>query len=199
MDQICDWFARWNIKINAKKTEAIVFTKTSRTVEAPIKICNTTIPYSSTVKYLGLTLDSKLTFQSHITKTITKAYSALSILYPFFKSYTLTRRTKLILYMSIIRSMLLYGCEAWSIIAQRHEKRLQILQNKCLKIIFDAPRYTRITELHDVAGIPYIAELLDSHVQKMHNAILTHENPLVRAMGNFNQQRAKHRNIFLGV
>ena len=27
----------------------------------------------------------------------------------------------------------------------------------------------------------------------------THENPLVQAMGHFSQQRAKHRNIFLGV
>ena len=78
------------------------------------------------------------------------------------------------------------------------KKRVQILQNKCLKIIFDAPRYTRISELHDVAKIPYIAEVLDGHVQKICN-ISVHENPLVQAMGHFNQRRAKHRNIFLGV
>ena len=124
---------------------------------------------------------------------------ALSILYPFFKSYKLSRRIILILYMSIIRSMLLYGCEAWSILAQCNKKRVQILQNKCLKIIFTAPRYTGISDLHDVARMPYIAELLDSHDQKMFNFSLTHENPLVRAMGHFNQQRAKHRSIFFGV
>ena len=33
----------------------------------------------------------------------------------------------------------------------------------------------------------------------MCNNISVHENPLVRAMGYFNQRRAKHRNIFLGV
>ena len=58
LNQICDWFASWNVKINAQKTEAIVFTKFSRTLEGPIKIRNGTIPYSSSVKYLGLTLDS---------------------------------------------------------------------------------------------------------------------------------------------
>ena len=199
LDKICDWFASWNIKINAQKTEAIVFTKTYRTVEAPIKISNTTIPYSSKVKYLGLTLDSKLTFKSHVNTTINNAYGALSILYPFFKSYTLSWRIKLILYMSIIRSMLLYGCEAWSILPQCNKKRVKIMQNKCLKIIFDAPRYTRMSDLHDVAQMPYIAELLDSYVHKMYTTSLTHENPLVQAMGHYNQQRAKHRNIFLGV
>ena len=55
-----------------QKTEAIVFTKNPRTLEAPIKIRNRTLPYNSTVKYLGLTLDSKLTFKSHITKTVNK-------------------------------------------------------------------------------------------------------------------------------
>ena len=158
LNQICDWFASWNIKINAQKTEAIVFTKTYRTLETPIKIRNRTIPYSPSVKYLGLTLDSKLTFKSHITKTVNKAYGALSILYPLFKSYTLSKRIKVILYMSIIRSMLLYSCEAWCILAHCHKIRVQVLQNKYLKIIFDAPRYTRIYELHDVAEIPYIAE-----------------------------------------
>ena len=143
--------------------------------------------------------DSKLTFKSHITKTVNKAYNALTILYPLFKSYTLSKRIKVILYMAIIRSMLLYGCEAWSILAHCHKNLVQILQNKCLKIIFDAPRYTRISELHDVAEIPHIAELLDDNVQKMCNIISVHDNPLVKAMGHFNQRRAKHRNIFLGV
>ena len=120
-------------------------------------IRNRTIPYSPSVKYLGLTLDSKLTFKIHITKTINKT-GALSVLYPLFKSYTLLERIKVILYMSMIRSMLLYGYEAWSILAHCHKNRVQILQNKYLKIIFDAPRYTRIYEIHDVAEIPYIPE-----------------------------------------
>ena len=84
LDQLNDWFARWNIKINATKTEAIVFQKVKKKVEAPIKIQNCIIPYSPSVKYLGITLDSKLTFQNHITKTVNKAYGALSTYYIHF-------------------------------------------------------------------------------------------------------------------
>ena len=148
LNDICDWFARWNIKINAQKTEAIVFKRTYRELEAPIQIQNKVIPYSNSVTYLSLTLDSKLTFSKHIQNSINKSYCALGILYPLFKSYTLSKRIKVILYMAIIRSMLLYGCEAWSILAKCHKNRVQIMQNKCLKIIFDAPRYTRISDLH---------------------------------------------------
>ena len=149
LDQICDWFASWNIKINANKTEEIVFRKISRPVETPIKIQNRIIPYISSVKYLGLTLDSKLTFWQHTSKTISKTYFMLSVLYPFFKSHTLSPRIKVILYMAIIRSMLLYGCEAWSILADTHKRRFQVMQKKCLRIIFNAPRYTRNSDLHN--------------------------------------------------
>ena len=199
LNEISNWFACWNIKINAQKTEAIVFKKSNTKVSAPIKIQNRTIPYSHFVKYLGLTLDSKLTFSLHTGRIIGKAYGALSILYPFFQSHTLSKRIKVILYMSIIRSMLLYGCEAWSILANCHKKKFQIIQNKCLKIIWQAPRYTRISELHNVANLPYIDEVLDQKVQKMFEIILGHENPLVQSMGHFNQRRAIHRNIFQGV
>ena len=82
-----------------------------------MKIQNCVIPYSPSVKYLGITLDfKKLTFQNHITKTINKAYGALSILYPFFKTRTLSQRTKVTLYVTMVRSILLYRYEAWSIL-----------------------------------------------------------------------------------
>ena len=81
-----DWFVyflvNWNIKINITKTEAIIFTKTSRKLQIPLKIQNQPIPYSSSVKYLGLTLDPKLTFNNHIAQIKGKFYGALGILYP---------------------------------------------------------------------------------------------------------------------
>ena len=68
IDDISTWFAKWNIKINANKTEAITFSKTKRELNAPIKIQNQVIPYSISVKYLGLTLYSKLAFKNHVSK-----------------------------------------------------------------------------------------------------------------------------------
>ena len=186
IDQISTWFARLNIKINANKTEAITFTKTRRELNAPIKIQNQVIPYSFSVKYLGLTLDSKLTFKDHVSKLKQKYHGALTILYPLFKSNTLTQRIKVTLYMTLIRSMLLSGYKVWSILAKCHKKKIRIFQNKCLKIIFEAPRYTRISELHDVANFPYIEELMEDRVHKMFH-ISTHDNPLVRSVGHFYQ------------
>ena len=89
--------------------------------------------------------------------------------------------------MAAIRSMLIYGCEAWRILASCHKKKVQILQNKCFKIILQARRYTRISELHDVAALPYIDELLEYRVKEMFEVTNTHDNPLVRSMGQLYQ------------
>ena len=120
-------------------------------------------------------------------------------MYPFFKSNTLTQRIKATLHMVLIGSMLLYGCEAWRILAKWHKKKIQILQNKCLKIIFQAPRYMRISELHDVANLPYIDELMEDRVHKMFHMISTHDNPLVQTVGHLYQWHVTHRNIFQGL
>ena len=100
--------------------------------------------------------------------------------------------------MALIRSLLLYGCEALSILAKCHKKKIQILQNKCLKIIFQATRYTRISELHDVVNLPYIDELMEDRVHKMFHVISTHDNPLVRSVGHLYQWLVTHRKTFQG-
>ena len=69
--------------------------------------------------------------------------------------------------------MLLSGCEACSILGKCHKRRVQILQNKCLMIIFNALHYASISELHNEAEIPSIEELLESRkkdVKSHHNA-----------------------------
>ena len=68
-------------------------------------------------------------FRQHTSKTISKTYFMLSVLYPFFKSHTLSQRIKVILHMAIIRSMLLYGCEAWGVLAETHKRGFQVMQN----------------------------------------------------------------------
>ena len=101
--------------------------------------------------------------------------------------------------MAVIRSMLLYGCEAWSILANRQRKRIQNFQNKCLKTNFNVPRCTRLTALQNVANLPYIDVLLENRVQMMFSNISPKENPLVWSVGQHSQQRAKYRNFFQGV
>jgi uncharacterized membrane protein len=99
------------------------------------------IPWAPEVKYLGLTLDKRLTFASHTAKSIEKAERTFRILYSFLnRKSKLCLHNKLLLYKFFIRRILCYGFDTWFNCATTHKKKLQIVQNKCLKIIKNRSR-----------------------------------------------------------
>lgn len=76
---------------------------------------------------------------------------------------------------------LLYAAPVWAAAAKTHIKKLQIVQNKFLRIIYNPPIYTKTADLHqqliyiDMA----IAEVL-SNALKPHNS-----NPLISNIFNY--------------
>jgi hypothetical protein len=67
VDQLEAWLKKWRININATKSVQVTFTL--RKEQCPVGyINNTVIPQSPTAKYLGLHLDSRLTWAQHLAK-----------------------------------------------------------------------------------------------------------------------------------
>jgi hypothetical protein len=65
LDLLQEWCDKWKIKINQTQSSQITFT-TKRTNCPPVSTNNIQIPVQKEVKYLGLYLDQKLTWQKHI-------------------------------------------------------------------------------------------------------------------------------------
>ena len=65
---IVDWCRIWGMKLNPKKTQAIYFTRsrTEHPAHLPLVLDGEILTLSSSMKILGVTLDSKLTFEDHI-------------------------------------------------------------------------------------------------------------------------------------
>ena len=59
------WLDKWKIKVQQAKSVHITFT-TKRTLCPPVTLDNIQIPMQSEVKYLGLHLDQRLTWRTHI-------------------------------------------------------------------------------------------------------------------------------------
>ncbi|KAL4143226.1 hypothetical protein QTP88_005583 [Uroleucon formosanum] len=82
LDQTVIWIDRWRLKLNIDKTEAIIFGSRQNKHLRQIKIKNQTIKWKNQIKYLGVTMDSKLTMNG-LTKTTTqKAKGVRASLYP---------------------------------------------------------------------------------------------------------------------
>lgn len=65
MTQTVSWFERWGIEIKKDKTQQVIYTK-RQPKNFAIKINDNQILLHPYAKYLGLTIDSKLTWEQHI-------------------------------------------------------------------------------------------------------------------------------------
>lgn len=166
LNTITSYMQVWKIKINNSKTQSILFPyNNSERLNPPqnckIQIAENSVDWSEEVVYLGLTFDRKLIFRTQIDKTRTKCQILLKKLYPMIsRNSRLSLVNKSAVYKQIVLPVILYGSPIWDSCARIHKKKLQIIQNKFLRMIYNLSRYTRVTTIHEIAEIKTIEEKL---------------------------------------
>jgi len=114
-DKAIEWGRKYGLTFNATKTVVVMFTHLRNwSTSKRLQINGTDIPYSDSVKYLGIYLDSKLTFKTHINNKIGKAKRHLmayknAINKKYGPSPILMKRV----YETVIIPAFIYGCHVW--------------------------------------------------------------------------------------
>lgn len=202
LEQITEYFNSWKIKINEGKTEFIVFSK-SRVMNNKLPhnlpvFNNQTFAWQEHVKYLGAHLDNKLNFRKHIEISVQKANKTISTLFCIFRrKSTASTHSKLMIYKAYIRPILTYAGTMLQNCPKTHFNRLQVMQNKCLRMALNAPFRTRTADLHNAANIPYIREFIDKNANNFYEKAQNHDNELIKHLGDYSKNtlpfRVKHR------
>ena len=136
LDQLSAWSVRWGLTLNPAKCKS--FTMTLRRAPVQTKYCidGTDLEYVSKIKDLGVTLDTKLTFQPHVSDTVSKANRALGLLIRSFQvgagKAKFNRSAALAAYYANVRSILEYGSVVWAGAAKSHMVRVDRVQHKFL-------------------------------------------------------------------
>jgi len=185
VDAISQFFMDWKMTINPDKSEAIVFTRRRHELPPPIQILGHSVPWKGKVKYLGIMLDSGLHWKLAILDRVSKAMISFRTLYPLInRKSTLNVKFKLLLYKMCARSALLYAAPVWAPASQTYLNNLQVIQNKFLRVILNVPYDTRIKDLHTLAELESIDEIISRMLDSAYNH--DHDNPLVKEIGNYN-------------
>jgi hypothetical protein len=168
-DEINDFMIKWKINLNQAKTDALFITN-RRSNEIPtenLDIFDSSIAWSKELKYLGMIIDKKITFKPHIDYVTQRTNTAIRVLYPLInRKSRLDMNNKLLIYKLAIRPIFTYAAPAFKGIAATHIKKLQVLQNKCLKMILDKPRSESTQLIHEAANIPLVSEYIDKLTKK---------------------------------
>jgi len=75
------WCKNWKIQINVSKSIAIIFSLCRYFTPLPLKFDNVPLPWKPSVKYLGVTLDKRLTWGPHLSTKLQLVYQRLSMLF----------------------------------------------------------------------------------------------------------------------
>lgn len=170
---ITPYFQKWKLNMNAAKTELVVFNRkfTNNKIINPLIVNGAAIHQKTAAKYLGIMLDDRLSFHKHISYTLSRTFSAQQKLYPLTCAKSpLSPYNKLLIYKCIIRPALTYGAPIWCSISDTQRKRLQVFQNRILRGVLSASKYTKIQDLHDFTGIEYISQYIDDLSEKFYRS-----------------------------
>lgn len=172
LDQLQDWLNNWRVKVNQTKSAHITFT--NRRIDCPIvTINNAQLPVKDQVKYLGLTLEKKLTWKTHITAKKTQINMKLRQMHWLIgRKSKLSTENKLLLYKCIIKPIWTYGIQLWGCAKPSNTKIIQRIQSKILRIIFNAPWYVSNKTLHDDSRIPFVKDeihrITSNYLESLH-------------------------------
>jgi hypothetical protein len=196
LNEINNYFSSWKIKLNSTKTESILFTHSTimRKKQTRIKINfgGSQLEWLPSVKYLGVILDTKLLMRQNIENNISKARKACSILFPLMKKFSaVPLKEKITLYRSYIRPILTYACPVFANAAKTHIQKIQVAQNKSLRMVLSARYRTRIHLLHKKSNIPMIGPYISKLTENFYRNSANSRNTLVKRLGEYS-----HRTIF---
>ena len=138
------WYKTNGLTLCVEKSHSIVFS--NRTIDWNLKLGlgDIAIPLSTSLKLLGVTIDSDFTFTTHVEAMTTKAKLFLYALRKI--RHLISVYDAKLIYTSIVRSKLEYCCTLFAFVSKHLSNKIESCQNKAIRIISKAPRIFSVTD-----------------------------------------------------
>jgi hypothetical protein len=105
------WLRDWRIAINVTKSTAVLFVKAATRIQKfrAVQFLGEPIQWVETARYLGVTLDTQLTWSAHVNQMGKKAAQRMGVPGPLLNRRSgLSVRNGVLLYKQLIRPMMDY-------------------------------------------------------------------------------------------
>ena len=133
VEKVLTWLSTNRLLINLKKTHLMVFTNKQRPQEISLKVKDNIITETSESKFLGVIVDNKLSWASHIKYISNKISKSSSIIR--YLRYSFPKAILKTLYMSLVLPYISYCNIIWGSAFKTVLRPIVILQKKCLRTI----------------------------------------------------------------
>ena len=184
---------RWcicnKLTINANKTNFILFHNTNKPIPNNFSEMTTefmTIKRVNSSKYLGTTLDETLNWSEHVSilcKSLLKYFEISNHI-----KYKVTPKIARQIYYAFIYFRIQYGIEVCSSYSETHINRLQVIQNKLLKLMLKLATLAATNILHKEINVLKVTNIGESSVLGFVNKVLCGQCPAI-VLANYKIKR----------
>lgn len=180
LQRVAKGMKRLHLELAPEKTEAVLLTRRRKIRPILFEVQGTTFGPTKAVKYLGVWLDTKMTFAEHVNQAIIKAEKTIKALSNLMPNIGGPRASKRKILSSVAHSQILYGAPVWYKVAENKKlvQKLISLQRKMVLRICSAYRTVSSEGACVIAGIPPIElQILERRERYIGiSSIMTREN-----------------------
>lgn len=188
LNKIQWWASKWRIRVNESKSQHVTFTMKKENCP-PVTLNGLQLPHSESVKYLGLHIDRRLTWRTHIFTKRKQLGLQLSKLYWLIgRKSKLSVENKLLIYKIILKPIWTYGISLWGTAATSNLAMLDRFQNKVLRIIVDAPWYVPNNVILSDLKIPTVKSEIKKYSSRYKDRLFAHPNDTVQHLMEDNNE-----------
>ena len=160
LDALQCWAHKWTMFFNPGKCEFLRITNKQSRILFQYTIQSTLIREVTQAKYLGVTLNSKLTWSNHISNITSKANSVYGFLRRNFNNCP--AKTKSALYKSMVRPILEYASNVWSPHCNNHIHVVESVQRRAARFTVNCySRYESVSSMLEKLNWPTLKERRD--------------------------------------
>lgn len=152
----------YGMEVSSEKSKVLV-NGTDDTTSATIFMNGQQLEEVANFKYLGATLTKDGRSTTEIKTRLAMATSAMAKLNNIWKSREISFSTKFKLYRALVLSILLYGCESWTLNAET-TRRVQTFETKCFRRLL---------------GISWADRQTNDYVRARVAHLIGHQDPLL--------------------
>ncbi len=124
LDSFMQWCSRWQMSLQPHKCEALCITNKRLPIHFTYQCSNYSLKWSESVRYLGVVINSRLTWSDHCKSVCSRATGVLNLLRR--KLYCCSSVAKSHAYCALILPMFLYSYQVW---LPHYQKDILVLES----------------------------------------------------------------------
>ncbi|KAJ4432824.1 hypothetical protein ANN_21463 [Periplaneta americana] len=133
LNKIYNWALKHRMKINGSKSKSITFCKTREETTLNYEFSGVVIPQEQCCKYLGVYLNSKLSWGEHVDNVTGKAWRALHFIMRILRKAS--PKSREIAYLTLVRPLMEYGTTCWDPYRIYQINSLERIQYRAAKFV----------------------------------------------------------------